>query len=246
MIRIFIFFIAFFLSSCSYKIMDKKEIDSKLNRTSKIETNNTLSRKFSVELMNLEMILNNIIINTYGIKNSQNNNIKIKLTDGNNALIAFSDNTIGVNTTFLKAIRENVFTKNEIKAAVCHEFSHILNDDWGYKMIKDYNLNTLNFTVDTFFHLFYVNSENEKVSNIGENKDIIELIDFSDQRLQKNYLFPLNVELNADILAVSCLERLGVKQAPQAIINLLRTLNLNFHPNKVKTNKRIEALMELM
>lgn len=242
-------FILSLLASCSYHIIPPHKVDEILERKNKEKVSSSpYLDRFRNEISAIESTLEKINKHTYGVNNYQKNWVRILYAKNSKHMIYVNErDDLIINIKLLESMKRKLLSKNDMKAAVCHEYSHIINDDQGYKLMKSNNKVSMKFDISDFTETYYVDSDGERLSAYKNSKrEYSSLMKYDDTFLLKNkYLYPLNVEVNADILAVDCLRRIGVKNGKDSIINLLRLLKHKFNADESRTNVRISSLMEL-
>lgn len=214
----------------------------------KQETNKILLSSFpnqvkdnNIEYQKEIQLLNNIIskINKsfFGIDVIE---LHIVKEDSGGMATALPNNNLLITTYFLDAISD-FFTEEEVTAIMCHESSHILNDDWTNNFRKTYF--TLNYSITVpdpiGFNIGYLLSKAFGGLSGISYKEYIEIHNKYSMELNtmmKDYSsvlnkgtmdfdlfllqgFPIEVEKEADRMTKTCLDELNIDS-----INMLNVL----------------------
>jgi len=220
------------------------------------------SEKYKIEMTLIETILSDINSKLYGSFNK--NAISVYFVKDNIKMaMALPNDNILVTTNFLEAIKENYFTKDEIKAIMCHESSHILNDDWTNSFRDTYSSIDYQIVMPDPISFFSSYGLTKLLSskNIGlkEYSDIYASLamqsSFTNEnngmqtKINKNLDvsffiqgFPLEMEIEADRMAKECLSTINVNSINMSkVLEKLLTLEEVHHPDIKTRLKKIQG-----
>jgi len=103
-----------------------------------IKKNSTKPVRIYIKILKIHSDINMVM---YGNQNKYRND-SVQIIDNLNIISAeaMPNGDIVISTGFIFLLQENIFSDDELVAFLCHESSHVLNDDWGHKiMIKNTN-----------------------------------------------------------------------------------------------------------
>lgn len=224
--HVFYIYLLLLLISCSNEIIQPKNVD--ISRAIKSNFKDELSNTTSAEYKNslfLKNILKRINNKNYGDKNYINLIIINNLVESN---IATTDKDILISKAFIDEFL-NFFNENDFFAVLCHESSHILNEDWKIMLRNSYS--KYGFTSKIFISGLVANNDEK-------SKEVKIPI----KNYKKFYGFPPEVEFRADRDAEICLKEFSINY------DLINTLNktINFakidETSKENLRKRIRNI----
>jgi len=264
-------FLLFIFLGCSEKTTSLVEIN-KLKQKANTLTLSQFPSQLSEDNIEYEkqiLIVKNILYKINNYWYNKKNEVALTLVKVEKTPImalGLPNGNILISTLFLDAIIDEVFNKDEITAIICHESAHILNDDWGNR----YSVNSSYLDFNTYYSIhvpnvgsiafgylltkFFINKDvnfkNYVNTSIAQQhlfvaeKDKIKLgegsLDFNLMTLQG---FPLSVEINADTIAMECLDGLGINNnSMSSAINKLLELPISELMNKTQLNIRLDKM----
>ena len=240
------------LSACSYKTISIKEIEAR-KQAKALEKYNLyidkeIKSKHNEHKYNYSKLTKSLEdINEYLYGNIDEVEIKLVANDKLQNIEALPDDSIITTTLFLDFIEAKEFTKDNIAAILCHESSHILNNDWTNRIRKENSSYVLNYSTNLNLHIptlsdlaflggkylitkSFFKKDIKFKEYVSENKQILfQPNDEKDIKIsQKNHSIPLNlldsqgfkldVEIAADKKAIECLKGIGINQNNMMIV----------------------------
>lgn len=247
-----IFIVIVMLSACSYKTISINEIEARKQAKALEKYNLYIDKEIKSKLnehkYNYSKLTKSLEdINEYLYGNIDEVEIKLVANDKLQNIEALPDDSIITTTDFLEFIEAKEFTKDNIAAILCHESSHILNNDWTNRIREENSSNTLNYSTSLNLHIPTLNDVGALVGGfiitksflkkdikfkdyVSENQHtVFQSNDEEDIKItEKNHSIPLNlldsqgfkldVEIAADKKAIECLKGIGINQNNMMIV----------------------------
>lgn len=270
-----IFIVIVLLSGCSYKTISINEIEARKQSKALAKYNFYIDKKikfnpyeYKNNYIKLTKSLNNI--NRYFYGNIDEVEIKLVGNDKSPIIEALPDDSIITTTLFLDFIEAKEFTKEHIAASLCHEASHILNNDWTNRIREENSSYAFDYSTNVNLHLptlsdagsiiggfiirkSFINKNIKFQDYVSESTPLL----FSQHNHEKdikitkldgylpiNFLdsqgFSLDIEFAADEKAIECLKGIGINKN-----NMIRVLEKLLDANtgkKDRLTKRINNL----
>ena len=264
---IYIFIISIFFFGCTTKTTSPEKVtffkqQAMISILREFPQEVKFSEKYKKEMSLIQTILLNINSKLYGNINKNVMNIYF-VQDNIKMAMALPNDNILVTTNFLEAIKENYFTEDEVKAIICHESAHILNDDWTNSFRDTYNSIDYQIVMPNLLSFFSSYGLTKLLSkqDIGlkDYSDIYASLamqsSFTDEdngmmtKINKNFDvsffiqgFPLIMEIEADRMARECLSDIHVDAINMSkVLEKLLILEEVYHPDIQKRLKKIQG-----